>query len=202
MKRHHSIVIVALVGALTLGLYVTAGGQAGGGSGGAEPTRVAVVNMQQVINQSAQQTAFMADNQRRADTLKTEQQRRQQEIATITNAIDPLQPGSDAWNQKRDELQTKTLELEVWARMQEQNGQLEQARQFATLYRGVNEASAAVAEAMGYDVVLQGGELPDLMRLNVQQLQTVVQTRKVIHYGDAVDITPAVLQRVNDAFGR
>ncbi|MEM6458735.1 MAG: OmpH family outer membrane protein [Planctomycetota bacterium] len=202
MKRQHSIVIVALVGALTLGLYVTAGGQAGSASGGATPARVAVVNMQEVINQSAQQAAFTADNQRRAEALQAEQQRRQQEIATITNAIDPLQPGSDAWNQKRDELQTKTLELEVWARMQEQNGQLEQARQFATLYRDANEASAAVAEAMGYDVVLQGGELPDLMRLNIQQLQTVVQTRKVIHFADGVDITRAVLQRVNAESGQ
>ena len=59
----NSIVIVALVAALTLGLYVTAGGQAGGT---AAPTKVAVVNLQEVINQCAQQAAFLAEGKAKA----------------------------------------------------------------------------------------------------------------------------------------
>ncbi|MBB6429814.1 OmpH family outer membrane protein [Algisphaera agarilytica] len=193
----NSIVIVALVAALTLGLYVTAGGQAGGA---ATPTKVAVVNLQDVINQCAQQAAFLAEGKAKAESLKAEQQQRQQQIATISTTLDTLQVGGDAWNKKREELQQKTLEMQVWVQMQEQNGQLDQARQFAEIYIAANEASAAIAQAAGYDVVLQGGELPDLMRLNIQQLQTVVQTRKVIYSGDAVDITNAVLQRMNADF--
>ncbi len=116
---------------------------------------------------------------------------------SLQNAIDPLQPGSEPWRNKRDEIQQKTLELEVWTRMQEQNNQLEQARQFAVIYQAVTEATSAVAQAQGYDIVLQSGELPDLMRLNIQQLQTVVQTRKVVYSSDAADLTPQVLQRVD-----
>lgn len=193
----NSVLIVALIGALTLGLYVTAGGQAGGQ---AAPTKVAVVNLQEIINDCAQQAKYRADNQARAESLRAEQQKRQQEIAGLTTALDPLQPGSDAWMKKREQLQEKTLEMRVWVEMQEQNSQLEQARQFATIYRAATDASAGVAEAMGYEVVLQTGELPDLMRLNVQQLQTVVQTRKVVYAGKNVDITQAVLQRVNAEF--
>lgn len=191
------LILVTLIGALTLGLYVTAGGQAGGQ---APPTKVAVVNLQEVINQCSQQAAFRADNQAKAQALQAEQQKRQQDIAAITTAIDPLQPGSDAWNKKREELQQKTLEMQVWVQMQEQNNQLEQARQFAEVYVAANEAAASIAESAGYDVVLQGGDLPDLMRLNIQQLQTVVQTRKVLYSNDNVDITNAVLQRVNAQF--
>ncbi len=87
--------------------------------------------------------------------------------------------------------------MRVWVEMQEQNTQLEQARQFAEIYHAANLASAEVAKAMGYDVVLQGGELPNLMSLNIQQLQSVVQTRKVLYAADGVDLTQAVLQRVN-----
>jgi len=193
----NSVAIVAMVGVLTLGLYVTAGGQAGGQ---ATPTKVAVVNLQEVINQCAQQAAFRADNQAKSEALQAEQQQRQQEIAAITTAIDPLQPRSDAWNKKREELQQKTLEMQVWVQMQEQNNQLEQARQFAAVYTAANEAAASIAQSAGYDIVLQGAALPDLMRLNVQQLQTVVQTRKVLYSSDAVDITNAVLQSVNANF--
>lgn len=193
----HSMIVVALAGALTLGLYVTAGGQAGGQ---AAPTKVAVVNLQEVINQCNQQAAFRAENQTKAQSLQAEQQQRQQEIERITTAIDPLEPGSDAWENKRQELRQKTLELQVWVQMQEQDNQLAQARQFVEIYVAATDAAAAIAEQAGYDVVLQGGDLPDLMRLNLQQLQTVVQTRKVIYSADGVDITNAVLQRVNADF--
>lgn len=193
----NSIVIVALVAALTLGLYVTAGGQAGGT---AAPTKVAVVNLQDVINQCAQQAAFLAEGKAKGEAFKTEGDQRRAAITKLQTEIDPLQPGSDAWNKKREELQQKTIELQVWVQMQEQNNQLENARQFAEIYIAANQAAAAVAKGAGYDVVLQGGELPDLMKLNIQQLQTVVQTRKVLYSGDAVDITNAVLQRMNAEF--
>ncbi|MEL7087672.1 MAG: OmpH family outer membrane protein [Planctomycetota bacterium] len=189
--------IVALTGALVLGLYVTAGGQSGGE---AAPTRVAVVNMQEVINNSDQQAANRAKNQQLGTDLQTEQKERQDAIVKLQNEIDPLEPGGDAWRAKRDQIQQKTLELRVWAEMQTQNNQLEQARQFAVLYRNVNEAAGQVAQEMGYDVVLQAGELPDLMRLNVEQLQSVVQSRKVIYSSDQVDITAAVLSRLNAEF--
>ncbi|MEM6854512.1 MAG: OmpH family outer membrane protein [Planctomycetota bacterium] len=193
----NSMIVVALFGALTLGLYVTAGGQAGGE---VAPTKVAVVNLQEVINECSQQAAFRAENTAKADSLRAEQEQRQREIQSITTAIDPLQPGSDAWENKRQELRQKTLELQVWVQMQEQDSQLAQARQFAEIYVAASDAAAAIAEQAGYDVVLQGGDLPDLMRLNIQQLQTVVQTRKVIYSSDSVDITNAVLQRVNSEF--
>lgn len=185
--------IVALCGALVLGLYVTAGGQAGG----AGPTKVAVVNLQQVINKAKLQADNRAANQKRAEELKAEQKKRQEHIVQLQNEIDPLAPGGDAWRTKRDQIQQKTLELRVWAEMQEQNTQLEQARQFAVIYQAATEAAAAVAKSAGYDIVLQTGELPDLLRLNIQQLQTVVQTRKVIYASDRVDITQAVLDRIN-----
>lgn len=186
--------IVALTGALVLGLYVTAGGQAGGE---AAPTKVAVVNLQEIINNADQQAANRSKNQKLGEDLQAEQKTRQDAIVKLQNEIDPLEPGTDAWRAKRDQIQQRTLELRVWAEMQGQNNQLEQARQFAILYNNVTDAAGAVAQDTGYDVVLQAGELPDLMRLNVEQLQTVVQTRKVIYSSDQVDITAAVLARVN-----
>lgn len=189
--------IVALCGALVLGLYVNAGGQSGGQ---AVDTKVAVVNLQEVINNSDQQAANRAKNKQNTEGLQAEQKKRQDAIVKLQNEIDPLEPGSDAWRSKRDQIQQKTLELRVWAEMQQQNTQLEQARQFAVLYKNVSDAAGAVAKDMGYDVVIQAGELPDLMRLNVEQLQQVVQTRKVIYSSDQADITDEVVARVNAEF--
>lgn len=191
------VLIVALVGALTLGLYVTAGGQAGGQ---AEATKVCVVNLQQVINECDQQAAFRAENTAATAALQEEGKRRQDELNALQNALDPLEPSGDAWRNKREELQVKTLEARVWQEYQQQKVQLDQARRFAVLYQAVTDASGEVAKSMGYDVVLQTGELPDLMQLNAQQLQSVVASRKVIYSSDAADITAEVLARANAEF--
>ncbi|MEO1236422.1 MAG: OmpH family outer membrane protein [Planctomycetota bacterium] len=189
--------IVALCGALVLGLYVTAGGQAGGE---AQTNKVAVVNLEEVIRNCQQQAVVRASNQALAEELKAEQQRRQQEIATLTTQIDPLQPGTEAWNNKRDELEAKTIELQVWAQATEQKNQREQARQFAEIYTAATQATADVAAALGYDIVLQAADLPNIERANVQQLQTIVATRKVVYAGEGADITQAVLARVDANF--
>ena len=189
-------IVLGVVVLLVAGLYVTAGGQSGG-STAAVTSKVAVVDLQQVINQCDKQSSNQQANQVKAERLKAEQQRRQQEVMSLQNQIDPLEPGSDAWLNKREQIQQKSMELEVWARMQEQNQQLEQARQFATIYQAATDATSAVAEAQGYDVVLQTGDLPDLMRLNIEGLKTVVQTRKVVYSSGVADLTSSVLQRVN-----
>ncbi|MEM8738682.1 MAG: OmpH family outer membrane protein [Planctomycetota bacterium] len=192
-----NLILVAVMGAAVLGLYVTAGGQSGSG---AAPTKVAVVNLETVIRECQQQAAMIANNQQLAGTIKAEQERRRQEINTLTTQIDPLQPGTEAWNNKRDELEAKTIELQVWAQATEQKNQREQARQFAEIYTAATEATKDVAASLGYDIVLQASELQDISRTNVQGLQTLVATRKVIHAAENVDITAAVLARVDANF--
>ena len=195
MSRKTSL-IVACAAVLAMGLFVTARAQ----NGAAQPTKVAVVSLQEVIAQCNQQQKFRTENQARGADLQAEQEQRQNKIQGLRTQIDPLQTGTDAWRAKRDEIQQATMELEVWAKMQEQNTQLEQARQFAEIYQSANDAAGEVAQSMGFDIVLQAGDLPDLMSLNVQQLQSIVQSRKVLYAGDNVDITQAVLQRVNANF--
>jgi len=97
-------------------------------------------------------------------------------------------------------VQQKRLELEVWGKMAQQENQLTRARQLAELYTAINTAAAAVAAEQGYDLVVMSEPLPDLLTLNVQRLETIMQTRKVIYTGPNADITNAVLQRVNTAY--
>lgn len=177
--------------------FVTARAQQGGV---AEATRVAVVNMQQVITQSKQQASVQSANAAKGQQLVAEEKTRRDEIAKLATELDPLVAGGDAWLKKRDQIQEKQIALEVWVRVAEQNSQLDLARQYAQAYQAATDAVAAIASAQGYDIVLQTGELPDLMTLNVQQLQGVVQGRKVIYGADAVDITQAVLGRMNAEF--
>ena len=148
------------------------------GQSAGEATRVAVIDLQQVIDQSAQQKAYQQQNAAKGEELKTENDRRRAELQSMLTQLEPLNPGSEPWLAKRDEIQEKQTSLQVWVQVAEQQANLERARQFATLYTAANEATAKVAQAQRIDVVLQGGAMPDLMRLNPEQLQSVAQNRK------------------------
>ena len=184
--------VPAVLAAAVLVLSAAATAQSSG-----EATRVAVVDLQQVIDQSAQQKAYQQQNTAKGEELKAENDRRRAELQSMLTQLEPLNPGSEPWLAKRDEIQEKQTALQVWVQVAEQQANLERARQFATLYMAASEATAKVAQAQGIDLVLQGGAMPDLMRLNPEQLQSVAQNRKVIYASDAADITQAVLARVD-----
>jgi Skp family chaperone for outer membrane proteins len=187
---------VGLIAAVVLSVYLTAQAQ----SGSAAATKVAVVNLQTVIDNSAMQKSVQDKNRAEAQNIRAEEEKRRAEIQKLNAELDPLAPGGGPWLAKRDEIQQKAIELRVWVEMTEQTANRERARQFAEVYKAATDAVSKVADASGFDIVLQGGELPDLMQLNPQQLQLVAQNRKVLYSRDASDITQAVQARMDAEF--
>ena len=190
--------VLALSAALLLGTYAVARGQ--GGAVQAPATAVAAVDFNRVLQECEQQAVLRADNSAKSLDLNNENTARTEELQRLQLEMDPLQPGSDAWQAKAKVVQQKRLELEVWGKMAQQENQLTRARQLAELYTAINDAAAAVAAEQGYDLVVMSEPLPDLLTLNVQRLETIMQTRKIIYTGPNADITNAVLQRVNTAY--
>jgi len=190
--------ILALSAALSLSLYAVARGQ--GGAVQAPATAVAAVDFNRVLQECEQQATLLAENSKKSLELNSENNARTEELQRLQVEMDPLQPGSEAWQAKAKVVQQKRLELEVWGKMAQQDNQLTRARQLAELYTAINDAAAAVAAEQGYDLVVMSEALPDLMSVNVQRLEAIMQTRKVIYTGPNADITNAVLQRVNTAY--
>lgn len=193
--------ILALSAALTLGLYAAARGQSG--SITAPATATATVDFNRVLRECKQQASLLAENATKSLELNNENTARTQEIKRLQAEMDPLQPGGTAWQDKARIVRQKQLELEVWGKLAQQDNQLTRARQLAKLYTAINGATAAVAAEQGYDLVVMSETLPDLLSVNVQRLEAIMQTRKVIYTGPNTDITDAVLQRVDtDYAGR
>ena len=190
--------VLALAAALSLGTYAVARGQ--GGSAQAPATAVAAVDFNRVLQECEQQAVLRAENSSKSLELNNENTARTEELQRLQLEMDPLQPGSDAWQAKAKVVRQKQLELKVWGEMAQQDNQLTRARQLAQLYTAINDAAAAVAAEQGYDLVVMSEPLPDLLTLNVQRLETIMQTRKIIYTGPNADITNAVLQRVNTAY--
>lgn len=168
--------------------------------GTGEPMRVATVDLQNLINNSARFRAMQEQQQARGQALQQELQRRQGEVQSGQNQLDALGPGTAAWEAKRREVLEMAAGVQAWEQISKQIEGSEQAREFLALYEAADSAVSAVAEERGIDLVLATSELPDLgqlARADRNQITAILQNRKVLHSSARADLTQAALIRLN-----
>ena len=87
----------------------------------------------------------------------------------------------------------------VWAKMEEARVARVEKHWVEKNYNDITEAVSAVAKENGLALVLMRVELetdiPDANRLRLQ-----IINRKVVYYDEQLDVTEAVLKKVNDTF--
>ena len=170
------------------------------GASGGEATRVGVVDLQAVLNGSDEFAAMQERQQDRGRELQEELQRRQGEVKAGQNQLDALGPDTPAWEAKRREVLEAAAGTQAWEQIAKQIEGGDQAREFLSLYEQADAAVAAVAQERGLDVVLAKSDLPDLgqlARADRNQITAILQNRKVLYSSDRVDVTQAVLLRLN-----
>lgn len=166
----------------------------------AEPTAVAVLDLQQLLQSLDERTEREADVARERERLQQEAEERRSRIQQIRNELDLLKAGTSNFRKKQAELQKAAIELNVWTQYQQQRVNRETGLMIEDLYRKSLDATEVVAKDLGYDVVLFKESSPDFNYENPQQLSTQIQIRKVLWSADEVDITEAVAQRMNNVF--
>ncbi len=192
--------IVMLVAALLVGTWAASfgiGRLQAQAAGPADKTAVAVLNLQDVLGQLNENNAFQADITAKNGQIQAELTRRQNAVQQMQNDLELLDADSDAYKQKEDQIFDALIELRTWQSIQEQRNILEQRTHLANLYRKIVQAGAAIAEQRGFDLVLLDTQVPDLDRLNPEQLLNAIATRKVLYHTDEVEITRGVIERMN-----
>lgn len=166
----------------------------------AQPTAVAVADLQEIFASLKEKTALEADLRSRGEKLQQEEQQRRKDIGQMRQDLEVLAPGTSAYQQKEEELSKAVLNLQVWSQFEQQKLNRERGLQIENLYRQSLDSISRVAQDNGYDLVLfkEGG--PDFQYENAQQLSTLIQVRKVLYASDAVDITSQVIQRMNNEY--
>jgi Skp family chaperone for outer membrane proteins len=167
------------------------------------PTAVATVDLNAVISQSKANTAQEEARAGRDAARQTEGQTKNVALQKAQADLDLLAPGSQARQDKQNELQSMLIEARVWEQMSQAQEQATRSRNFLAMYEAANEAVAAVAEERGLDIVLTAGQLPEMSRLaqaDAQQIAAILQNRKVLYTSAQADITQAVLARMNADF--
>ena len=198
-KKIQIVVAAALVLMLGLG-FATVWGQAGGG-GGAAPagSKVAVVDLDRVISSLKEKGKLDADLAEMQRELTTENQERSAKIEQMRQDLSMIS-GTQAKAAKQAELEQAVFEQQAWAQFQQQKLQRMPLINVQYLYRKMNSVVGEIAGGGGYDIaLLSGPDMPEDLS-NQQMVQQVIAMRKVLWHSDRVDITAAVITRMNNDF--
>lgn len=167
----------------------------------AQPTAVAVADLQGIFNALKEKTAIEAQIKTETEQLQQQEQEKRKAISQMRQDLGVLAPGSDAYKQKENQLKQAAIELQVWTQFQQQQLTSERSIQIESLYRQTVAAIGRIAQDNGYDLVLYtDGAEPDFQYENAQQLAAQIQMRKVLYASNAVNITDQVIQRMNNEY--
>ena len=196
-RRHWIILFVAALIVGTWAASFGAGRLQAQAAGPADKTAVAVLNLQDVLSQLNENNAFQQATQAKNEQLQQELGNRQIAVKQMQNDLAYLAPDSEDYQAKEEQIFETLIELQTWQQVQEQRNILDQRTHLANLYRKVVQAGSSVAENQGIDLVLLDTQVPDLDRLNPEQLLNAIATRKVLYHNDSVDLTRQIIEQMN-----
>lgn len=195
-RRSGLFVIVGSVvaGLAGLGLYRA-------GVPAAPPTSVAVVNIEKLMNASAEAKS-------RADSFNKYVEPFEKELATLgadfenkRKELDLLPKGSKDARAKFVEAKKLEAQIEVNKKLYKGLADLQKGEMFRTLYESATAAVQRVAKLDGYQLVLlDDREIKFEPDLSPAQVGTVIQNKRILFAEDAIDITERVLTDMNNAF--
>lgn len=166
----------------------------------ARPTAVGVVNIEEVVASLTEKQQLDAEMKTKRDSLAAEQATRQKQIEKLEFDLNALRVGTPAYEAKQEQLQKAVLELQVWIRFEQQKAGRELGLQTERLYKKILTACERVGVDNGYDLVLFRESDVDASFENPQQLQALIQLRKVLYASDQIDLTDQVIQRMNNEY--
>lgn len=163
----------------------------------AAPSRVAVMNIAEIINASTEREAFTLKMTQREQKFQQDRQARQQALEQMQNDLSLLPAGAAERLKKEEEIIAKAAEFQAWQQLQQQLAARDQRLFFISLYSKIDTTTQKIAAQRGIDVVLLDTPAPNLEKLNPDQIIPAIGSRNVMFHNNSVDITADVTTQLN-----
>jgi Skp family chaperone for outer membrane proteins len=199
MKKQHiqSLIFAAIAVSLVGVGYV--GAQNAGRKGG--PSSVGVVDVKKVFDALDEKQQVELDMNARRQKLAAESNKRKAELEQLKADLEGiLKPGTAAYNEKRAELEEKSILFQAWVQFQNRKLAAESIVQTEALYKKMVDAIATVSRANQYDIVMFKEREVNFRGAKPETLAAVIQVRKVLWASDGLDITDLVSTRMNNDY--
>ena len=162
----------------------------------AAPTRVAVCDVGAVFNGYLKRNDLNLQLEQRRKAANAEDKRRLEQINKVEKTLKQLKQGTPEYDKQAKKLQSLVIEARVWREFTEKAFRAEHRRMMETLYREILTAVAQVAKARNLDLVLYSEQV-EITSKTTPELYNKIAQRKCLYHKPSIDITQAVLDRLN-----
>ena len=185
-------------------MALCAGGIMSPAAANAASIKLAVVDLGKLTSQLTEQSADQQIMQSRLTQFKQEVDTRKMAIQKLEEPLNPqsviaLKPGTPEYKAQRNKLLKASLKLQVFEQFTQDRLKIKQRMLTADIYRDVNAAVAQYAKAHGIDMVLVTHKF-DYNVTSTRALMLQIANRAVLYHDSAVDITPALVRIMNQAY--
>lgn len=198
VRKVHVIVFGAVLGA-SLCLISLASTNAQGPGKTTAPTRVAVCDLVRVFADYERSKDLGVEMNKRNQTIEAENTKRVKKMEELKTEMDGYKIGSKKHTDVMDKMLRTEIERQVWQRMQQASILADRRRLMEEMFEQIKDTIAAVAKERNIDLVLQLAP-KEMDARNVQELVAQIDRRKVLYNTTDINITNAVLQRVNESY--
>ncbi|MBX3356246.1 MAG: OmpH family outer membrane protein [Phycisphaeraceae bacterium] len=170
------------------------------------PTRVATVNLVELIDKLQEKAEWEIRLRHLQGSIMEEVRARKAKLEEMVNRINAMQDATEKLA-ALEEAQLTRLETEQWAAMKEGELDREASLMWRQIYRRVREEAAKLAESRGYDYVLvaepgdelnlQGGD--PRVPLTQRALDQIAR-RRYLYTSPAHDITDELRARLDNSY--
>jgi len=166
----------------------------------ARSTTVAVCNVFNVLKNCQETKDRLADAATLDASLNAELQKRAKQINLIRAEMEGLNPDSEEYERRMEEVERLNLEAEAWHKLKSAKVIRQQFKANADLYKKLQQATQQIATENGIDIVLLQNEFEMPNQPSPQILSGRIRERIVLYHNNQVDITDSVLMRLNEMY--
>lgn len=159
-------------------------------------TSVAVCDIMDLLNNYERAKDVVARLTTASERIQREGKARGEKIQETNQQLDSLKLGSPEYRKVLAEMEKDQVYLAAWLKMQTGRSMREHHRLTKLLYTDIRTAIGKVAKARGIQIVLAFNRR-DMPTNTSVQLAQLIDSRKVIWRDDAIDLTDAVLTKLN-----
>jgi len=170
--------------------------------GAAAGRRVAVLDVVRIFNECNQIKDLNEKMKQAGDEYAAEVRRRREKLDALQTELRAFRPGTADYETRRKEFVKLTIDANAWAKATEEDIERQKYDWTRIIYGRTIEVSGQIAKDMGFDVVLQTSEFKplEMPEQDVQSLRRFIQQRAVIYNVADIDITDAVINRLNQEY--
>jgi Skp family chaperone for outer membrane proteins len=169
------------------------------------PPKLAVANPSLILQNLQETKDMQARLDQEKKTLGTIELDKRQKIKDLTTQRDALKPDAPQYAEKNKELQAAQVDLEVWGRIMQADGQRSFKQQLRTLFDKVTAGIADYAAEKKIDLVLAEikPEIPEnLEQINPDQLRALMTQRNILFVTSQLDITNDVIAAMDAKYSK